>query len=165
MKFLFILLFSFSAYSNDLLVEDVINFHDLETQEFLKEIRENALIKSELDLSVYMEIKDKEFPLNYFTKMNKNTFINSLRFNEKGLTEFEYTSFNKLSKEEAYKVLALFGFGADSKNLFENKGGFICGSSSIIKGTKCVNSFLKDHYCESKGTCAWKASRYCTTNC
>ncbi|MCF6288578.1 MAG: hypothetical protein L3J53_05000 [Proteobacteria bacterium] len=120
-KLLLILLaFSPLSFSKNV-IDDVINYFD-EQISMIQDLRQkNALIKSQTDLDFYSGLQDKSFPLNILDNDSKITFVESLRFNEKGITTFDYTVFNNLSTDDTYKVLSLFGVEHTSKIIHNSK--------------------------------------------
>ena len=117
-----------------------------------------APLKSASDVYQYTQAMPKNLsPLSALGNSERDRFIQSLRFNEKGLTQFDYSALLGLSAQQVYKILALFGMQS-SAELIKSDG-------KSAPQTMMAPDFLLDHYCESKGTCREDNSRACTSNC
>jgi len=103
-----LLAISFSAYSRDF-VDEVIQFFDQHISHWQTLRQENALIKSREDLALYENIRSPQFPLNKLSAKDREVFLDSLEFNDKGLTTFNYMSLEKLTAADRFKLLSLFG--------------------------------------------------------
>ncbi len=140
-------------------IDDVIKFFDDQITEKQDLRQQNALIKSKNDMAFYAKIKDATFPLNYLNDSERNVFINSLSFNEKGLTSFSYKSLENLDKTQKYKILSLFGFEDATKFILKPNENKTC-----LKGMKCGGPLI-GYKCISKGTCQSDSGYACTNNC
>ena len=122
---------------------------------------ERAPLKSASDVYQYMQAMPKNLsPLSALSGADRDKFIQSLRFNEKGLTQFDYTTLKGLSAAEVYKVLALFGLqtSADLIGVDKKSGG-------NPRPQMIMADFLLDHYCQSRATCRESSAHACTSNC
>ena len=152
---LLILTISTVAVSKDL-SNEIINYFDKEISQSIKLHQENALIKSQKDLEFYLTIKDKAFPLNLLNEKDKVTFVESLKFNDAGLTSYNYTILENLKEDDVFKILALFGF--------EN-------NTTIIKKpneNRCLMMKCNDYVnykCVGRGSCQQSTGYICTSNC
>lgn len=139
---------------------DVIDLVARDSLRASKMALEQAPLKSAADVYQYNRAMPQHLnPLSALSNSDRVRFLQSLRFNEKGLTEFDYTALRGLSSAEVYKLLALFGMqgGSDLLSSSPKSGG---ASQQMM-----MAEFLIDHYCESKGTCREDNSRACTSNC
>ncbi|HJR72089.1 MAG TPA: hypothetical protein VJ806_00430 [Luteimonas sp.] len=127
-----------------------------------------APIKSSTDLRSYVLNKQPNSPLNRLSPGAQKRFIESIQFNEKGVTTYDYADLRaELTASQVYEVLALFG---------------IQGTTAIIPGLR-VNSDADraimaprgavpmqfpdypDMMCESRATCSPSVTKICTSNC
>lgn len=151
-----------NKFDNQLEADTVINYFDHQMEDQLERRHQNALIKSKAELNHYSRSEYPEFPLNKLKGKNRQLFIDSLTFNENGLTGFNVQILQHLKKDEVYKILSLFGFGTFSDNVFRSRHsekGF-GGDSDTVDG-----DFLKGYYCEGRGSCREDAQAACTKNC
>lgn len=137
----------------------------------------SAPIKSQQDLDSYQRTFSAErSPLAKMSVDAQERFINSLSFNEKGITGFSYADLEaQLTPTETHAVLSLFGVQHLTGKLRNNrvetatdrflqpaqnsgvtaKGGIFTPELGDYTGYKCVD----------RATCM-EASRYiCTSNC
>ena len=105
--------------------------------------QDNALIKSKQDLNYYLENDNKAFPINKLNDKDKSVFINSLEFNNDGLTTFNYSVLKNLNESEIYSILSLFGF-EDSYKLIKKPTESSPASNKLYGES---GSFLDDARC------------------
>jgi hypothetical protein len=130
-----------------------------------------APIKSKQDLQVYLATaKPGTSPLDALSFAAKQRFLASLRFNEKGITSFEYADLqNELTPIQVYKVLALFGAQRDTAIV--NAPPMTKTDWVVMGGPGGGTVGLPppgDHdgyQCESRGTCRESPSAICTSTC
>ncbi|WP_147423636.1 hypothetical protein [Xanthomonas vasicola] len=124
-----------------------------------------APIKTRHALDLYIESVPQEISaFKDILPMLRDEFINSLKFNEKGLTEFDTSSFKKLSPTQVYSVLALFGL---------EEGAYKINAAPRTRLDKDVNAeplmqngdFLEGYRCEERATCGESQRSACTSNC
>lgn len=122
---------------------------------------ERAPLKSATDVYQYSQAMPKNLsPLSALSDSERDRFIQSLRFNEKGLTQFDYSILKGLPTAKVYKILALFGMQSGTELISATPK-----SNGDTAPQMIMADFLLDHYCESKGTCREDNSRACTSNC
>ncbi len=121
------------------------------------------MIKNKEDLNFYSNLKDSSFPLNRLDNEQKNKFINSLTFNEKGLTGFDYSVFENLSTDETFKILSLFGAGHISGQIKEDQTYEL--ELNFMKNGQVTKKDYKDYRCESRATCVTDNDRICMSSC
>ncbi|MDT9000812.1 hypothetical protein RQP53_16160 [Paucibacter sp. APW11] len=142
--------------------------------------RQLAPIKSAQDLTEYLNRKLPDSPLNKLSPAARKRFIESLRFNEKGLTTFQYTDLeSELSVSEIYQVLSLFGvqhyaagirgarISSPTDRLISNAN--FCApylAPALSQATPARGLCDHDNYqCIGRATCESSGGRICTSNC
>lgn len=123
-----------------------------------------APLKSASDVYQYMQATPRNLsPLSVLSDSARNNFVQSLRFNEKGLTQFDYTTLENLAPTEIYKILSLFGM--------QSSAGAI-GARPVTKLDKDIltpslraDDFLMDYRCSDRATCSSSVRTACTKNC
>lgn len=126
-----------------------------------------AAIRSLGDVHNYVAIhRSRLTPLDALSPGNRRVFLDSLTFNNNGITGFSYAPLQGLTPSQAYKILSLFGV--------ERLTQHVPGLSPSSDTDKMIMSPLNttgpgmDHEgyaCQSRGTCAPKMSYICTSNC
>jgi hypothetical protein len=94
--------------------------------------------------------------------LNRRLFLDSLRFNEKGVTTLRYDVLESLTPTEVYQILSLFGMQGLTPQLN------LRGSSPLDKKVMSITPSLlplKDYYCEGKGTCRQGSNVACGDAC
>lgn len=144
-----------------------------------------ATVKSEID--VVDELKNSSSPLNRLSDDAKYEFINSLSFNEKGVTSFNYKALeSELTPTEIYRVLSLFGMQrlitmfkharlvSESDYLLMNrpenthKHSLSANELDTSDSVSAVPVFSADHKgykCSSRATCSRSLTEIYTSNC
>ena len=136
-----------------------------------------AKIKSSADLTAYMGAMPKSSPLLRLSAAERGRFLQSLTFNEKGVTSFDYSDLQAtLSASEIYEVLSLFGAQRVTPLI---KGARINSEAdrAIMASPSNMASPLQlspgigmgdDHdgyRCESPHTCVLWSGRICMSGC
>lgn len=113
-----------------------------------------APIKSSKDLKNYLKMTPlSASPLNKFTKLDRLIFLNSITFNDKGVTGFNIQILkNSLLVEDAKQVLSLFGY---QHLIIKVKSGV--GLAAPSEGI--------DWECGPNNTCIRALGKVCTRNC
>lgn len=131
-----------------------------------------APIKSTSDLQVYFATTgNRATPFSRLSDSARHRFIESLTFNEKGLTGFSYADLQaELSATEIYQLLSLFGAQHLTSSI---KGAAIrtpLDAAIMNAGSTISPSFenIDDHvgyYCSGRATCSQSATQICMSNC
>lgn len=122
-----------------------------------------APLKSAHDVYKYMQSTPRELsPFAAMDRESRTRFVQSLKFNEKGLTEFDYTVLKGLTPSQVYRVLSLFGMQSGTPLL---KAAPVTETDYKINSMMLAPDFLEDYYCESRATCARTTGKACTSNC
>ena len=124
-----------------------------------------ALLKSATDVYQYSQATPKNLsPLSALSDSDREKFIQSLQFNEKGLTQFDYTVLEQLSSAQVYKILSLFGMQSSAGLIKARSNSKI--DRDVSSPTMRAADFTMDARCgEAKGTCAISLGSVCTSNC
>ena len=121
-----------------------------------------APIRSAGTLKVYTSGQLGKTPLDSIPGPDRTAFIKSLKFNDRGITEFNYEALSSLTSTQAYQVLALFGqqrFTSALPNVHA-----ITPEDSLIMVHPMLLPLL-DYRCEDRGTCSKWPGKACTDNC
>jgi hypothetical protein len=102
-------------------------------------------------------------PLQALAPAERPRFIKSLKFNDKGLVEFDYTTLAGLNSDDIYRVLALFGLQSGAAQLSAQDPGYSTQSDGGYD--QIGDGFAKDYRCVSRATCQTAWSYACTSNC
>ncbi len=122
---------------------------------------EMAPLKSATETRQYIQSMPENLsPLNALSATERSAFVDSLRFNEKGLTQFDYTLLAKLPSDEIYRILALFGMQS-STGLIPSKLNDDSHDYSLLR----LADFLLDYRCSDRATCSSAVHSACTSNC
>lgn len=128
-----------------------------------------ARIQSRQELQQYLDgtVVNKS-PLGRLSAAARQTFLSSLRFNEKGLTSFRYDVLeDNLTPTEIYTILRLFGAQQTVPMMQAAHAQTNTDMLLLIGGHGELDDGKdhKDYRCVSRATCK-KAMRYiCTSNC
>lgn len=126
--------------------------------------RSLAPLKSARDVYNYTASTTKELsPLERFSPRAKQQFLRSLRFNDNGLTTFDYTVLESLSPSEIYKVISLFGLQSGAHRINTNGNSEV--DSLLNTPSLRADDFLEGYRCEGRGTCGTSQRNACTSNC
>jgi hypothetical protein len=145
---------------------------------------ETALVKSRAEFDKYMkDATSSASPLNKLTPENKATFINSLTFNERGLTSLSYHALEAdLTPTEIYKLTALLGMPhltslmqnakpvTELDRLLPAEGASRNAAGQLKAGNGLRNKLpgfgdFEGYWCISRATCEQKQGSICTSNC
>lgn len=127
-----------------------------------------APIKSPQELQAHLsQFGEKRSPLMHLSASSRRTFLESLSFNESGITGFSYRELEEeLTYSQAYKVLALFGV----QHMAGKLTGLRAPSSldRVIQETGTLEFFeqdTKDAHCASAKVCDTRAGSICLDKC
>lgn len=123
-----------------------------------------ANIKNKLDLSKVLKRNDSVF--NRLSDSARKVFVDSLKFNDKGLTSYNYQVLvDELTESEINLLIQEFGFKNVGTYLIksENLGGDF--SYSVMGSGEASKIGEKNYSCSSPGTCREEQGAICTRNC
>ena len=123
-----------------------------------------ALIRSKSELNAFVATGFQASPLNDLSPADRSLFINSLTFNEKGLTGFRFDVLSSLSPTAAYRLLSLFGAQKYTSQLDLPKQGRTSLDEAIMSQQQTLE-IVRGHRCETRATCRQDSSAACTENC
>lgn len=144
--------------------QPVANVESLEKKR--REIaRSLAPIKSKADLAKYfVKHKKTETPLAKLSSDGRQRFLDSLTFNEKGLTGFDYSDLEiELTASEAYEILSLFGAQHLASRL--NYVRTSDSTDALIMTMPMMMDDHKEYECLGGHTCSAASRRICMTGC
>lgn len=133
-----------------------------------------APIRSREQLDSYLHRTPKgQSPLDRLSPPAKSRFIESLTFNETGLTGFRYDDLQaELSASQAYRILSLFGAQHTTRMLKQAKVESLLdaellspagdGSGPVCPSQPCDYA---GYMCEGRATCAPNINTICMRNC
>jgi hypothetical protein len=123
-----------------------------------------APLKTAKDVRMYVASTAPQLsPLQALAPAERARFIKSLKFNDKGLVELDYTTLAGLNADDVYRILALFGLQSDAGLLSGQDPGY---STQSDGGEEQIgDGFAKDYRCVARATCQSAWSYLCTTNC
>ncbi|HUA78742.1 MAG TPA: hypothetical protein VL997_00100 [Dyella sp.] len=122
----------------------------------------HAPIKSDRDLAQFQMQHQADSPLRALSPLNQALFLNSLKYNEKGITTIRYDVLESLTPTQAYQILSLFGMQSLTPSLKLKSVSPL--DEQIMSITPSLLP-LKDYYCEGKGTCRQGANQACSDGC
>jgi hypothetical protein len=108
-------------------------------------------IHSAKELTAYLQTA-KTTPLDRLSPADRQEFLSSLRFGDKGLGSFKYTALESLSPEDVYQVLSLFGAERNTSMITHD-------------ATSNVAVDYKDYECSSRATCRSALFYICLSGC
>lgn len=120
-----------------------------------------APVKNPEDLAIYLARYGEDSPLGQMSPMNRERFLQSLSFGDRGLAWFDYASLDDLNPVQIYRVLGILGVQALVADALQrgdanvNATGLLAPSLAPIKGYRCGGG----HTCIVDDTAA------CTSNC
>lgn len=128
-----------------------------------------APIKSRNELEGYLANLPKSSPLNALSEQKRKLFVDSLTFNDSGVTGFRSDLLEgDLGLTGAYRILALFGeqeLAAMLKVNIETELDSTINKSLHGTDATCTGTGWSNYYCFKKGTCRSATSSICTSNC
>ncbi|MCF6287829.1 MAG: hypothetical protein L3J53_01155 [Proteobacteria bacterium] len=162
---LFIIALTSVVNSKDYIGE-TIDYIDTELKAEQKIKSSNALIKSSTDLAYFSQLTYENFPLNYLSPKDKDTFIKSLTFSDKGLSSYNYQILDDLADfNKVYKILSLFGMEKATSLTISSPSKFrelYDDGDSVGAGL----TIFDNEWCSSRATCtALDSSRCIADNC
>lgn len=124
-----------------------------------------AQIRSAYDLGKFMASPlAADSPLMAMSVAGRERFLNSLRFNENGITSFEYADLQaELAPTQIYRVLKLFGAQRDTSFIIDAK--MKSDDDVIIMSLPRSPIDYPDYECSKRATCTWANFSICTGNC
>lgn len=124
-----------------------------------------AAVKSRKDIDLLIAKSDaRTAPLLKLSNQARGNFLSSLKFNEKGLTEFDLGALREMSPTDAYLVLSLFGLQGGAGEVSRTHEA--TDTDAMINSMpKRMAEFLIDYRCQERATCSHEDSKACTSNC
>ncbi|SEP00325.1 hypothetical protein SAMN02800692_3181 [Luteibacter sp. UNC138MFCol5.1] len=125
-----------------------------------------AKIKSLADLYAYESSNPSEAnPLTKLSASGRQRFIESLTFNDSGITGFSISDLrSELSVEQIYDVLALFGV-QDDIGLIPEARSTTSRDRAIQQGSVRLPMDYRNYKCASRASCRREFDHICTSNC
>lgn len=145
--------------------QDVIDIVARDSAHASSIARQLAPLKSASDVSQYLQTTPSRLsPFSDFSDSDREKFVQSLQFNEKGLTQFDYTVLEQLSSAQVYKILSLFGMQS-STGLIKARSNTTTDRDVSAPSTMRMADFLLDYRCSDRATCSSSMRNACTSNC
>lgn len=132
------------CWFNPMKVETGLNTIDVNYNEQKNSLdRKMAKVKSKVELNTYISMsKSGENPLDKLSSTARKRFIESLTFNESGITGYRYADLEEeLSPSEIKNILALFGT-QNNVALFKNSKSVTKKDTALMAGeesTTCID--------------------------
>ncbi|QNH11670.1 hypothetical protein [Xanthomonas sp. SI] len=161
-----------AAQVGDGAAEDVAAQLSSNYNEQQKILRKNAPVHSAAQLAAYLAApKGSGSPLDSLSPAARARFVDSLKFNEGGVTSFYYADIeSELTGSQAYALLSLFGLQGtlqfmpnirvDSDSDREIMRAFGSGTPGIP-----LPEDHNDYWCSGRATCSRNIGSICTGNC
>ncbi|KOR42696.1 hypothetical protein ADT25_13870 [Xanthomonas oryzae] len=136
-------------------------------------IRKSAPVHSQAQLAEYLtKAKESDSPLNLLSSQARARFVDSLKFNERGVTSFYYADIeSELSSGQAYDLLSVFGL-QDTLHFMRNIRVSNDRDREVMRafGTKAgIDRAPREEHesyeCVGRGTCHESTGSICTNNC
>lgn len=124
-------------------------------------------IKSEADIRSYMHAHPAS-PLHRLSPAARDRFLASIRFNENGVTTYEYSDLRaELTASQVHEVLALFGIQRTTATIPGLRVASDADRAIVSPGGAVPNLFpdYNDMYCSGHATCSGALDKICTSNC
>jgi hypothetical protein len=103
-------------------------------------------------------------PLMAMSVAGRERFLKSLRFNEKGITSYQYADLqSELSPTQIYRLLKLFGSERDAS--FFTDAQIRNDDDVIIMSLPRSPIDYQNYECSKRATCTWSNFSICTGNC
>ena len=126
-----------------------------------------ASVRSIADLHAYLA-RTPMGPLDNLSPWGRKAFLSSLKFNEQGLTQFDFTVVEEeLSATEAYRLLSLFGLQRTT-SLLKGLSVETALDKLIMSQQPQQRLYMADHkgyYCKTQGTCESSPQSICLDGC
>ncbi|WP_139074420.1 hypothetical protein [Xanthomonas bromi] len=156
--------------AQDVVVAKLLNNYNKQQ----KVIRKNAQVHSDAQLAAYVAgAKHEESPLNLLSPQAQMRFVNSLKFNEGGVSSFYYADIeSELSSSQAYDLLSVFGLQS-SLRFMGNIRVDTQRDREVIRAFGGREEGIdvapptdhNDYECTGRGTCHEAVGSICTSNC
>lgn len=126
-----------------------------------------APIQSEADLASYLESRELNSPLDHLSPAALGRFIDSLTFNDNGLTGYRTDDLQaELTAMQAYRILKLFG--AQRTTSLMRGLAIKTKFDQAVMSIEPVNSLMMDYEgyaCDSRATCRRSFGAICMSSC
>lgn len=134
-------------------------------------LRRNAPVHSATQLAAFLaKARISESPINALSPAARARFLNSLRFNETGMTSFYYADIeSELSSSQAYDLLSMFGLQstlsimsklrADTPEDRQVRSAF--GSQTTFK----IMADHENYWCSGRAICSRDVGSICMSGC
>jgi len=124
-----------------------------------------APIKTREDLNTYLDMTyRRSSPLDKLPASDREAFLESLTFNETGVTSFLYSPFRNLNAADTYQILALFGVQHTTARI----GSKVRTAADKTVVDNVSPMVVADHYdykCTERATCTKSYDRICMNGC
>ncbi len=134
-------------------------------------VRKNAPIHSAVQLAAFLaDTRSAKSPINALSPAAKSRFVNSLRFNETGVTSFYYADIEaELSSSQAYDLLSMFGLQS-TLSVMPKLRVSTPEDSQIMSAFGDATPFriMADHenyWCSGRATCSRDVGSICMSGC
>ncbi len=121
-----------------------------------------APIHTPADIVAYASVHPTDSPLLALSPLDRQVFLDSLRYNASGVTSFRYDVLEHLTPSQAHEVLALIG-----QQSFTSQLNLKAASPTDQRIMKFRPSLipLKGYLCEGRGTCTVAEHNACAGTC
>lgn len=130
-----------------------------------------APIKSRRQLEAHLQAaKSTASPLLALEPAARKRFLDSITFNDKGITGFSYTELqSRLTASQVYKILSLFGAQHTTSMVrgVRRENALDMEIMSPVDGPRCPSQpcDYEGYRCEGRATCAPNINTICMRNC
>jgi len=134
----------------------------------LQVAQRTAPIHSAEQLAAYLQRIPAHSPLEPLSQWGRDRFLGSLRFNEAGLTTYDYQPLvEELTASQAARLLALFGAARTVSQLPGLRVGSDDDRAAMVRADG-LNPVIDDHYgyqCVGRANCMESGSFICMSGC
>ncbi|MCD7099703.1 hypothetical protein [Stenotrophomonas sp. MMGLT7] len=135
-----------------------------------KLIRKTAPIHSAEQLAGFLaKTKDTASPIDLLSPVAKARFVDSLRFNETGVTSFYYADIeSELNSSQAYELLSTFGLQSTLAFMPKLRVDNAKDREIMTAFSDEVPLLMADHenyWCSSRATCSRDIGSICMSGC
>lgn len=127
-----------------------------------------ASVKSPVDLATYLR-SSSTTPLDALSPAAKARFLNSLSFNEGGLTGFDYSDLRaELTATQVYRILAIFGAQRLTPLVGAARADTDLDRLLMVRPLNTTDPAMEDqkgYRCESPHTCGESLRHICMSGC